>query len=393
MKEKAFRTVLILCFVLFMAFFRPAPAVFESQGSITANAAVKMKLNETNITLKVSEDGKETCQLKVIGAKKKVKWSSSDPKTASVTRKGKVTARNAGKATITAKVSGKSLKCKVTVKKTAVDKDTDDGKNADGDKNSGADNGQADGGKSDSDAGDQKADDGKADAGDQKADDGKSDIGDQKADDGKSDSDAGDKGKAEDNEDQKADGGKTDSDAGDSGKTDNSETDHKGNQESETPYDLLYRIIMEKGYLNSDHNRVIKESRNGYDYAIVYNSKTEQFEFIGLYSESISNNSFVINMKLGRNGSKSTAIKCYFKVNKLLVETEARFNLDEYVLENDALDYKVNFKSFMVYDSDCIELSKASCKLCMVGWDLCIRKNSNWQLSLEDVGFVNLDYK
>lgn len=369
MKEKAFRTVLILCFVSFMAFFRPAPAVLESQGSITANAAVKMKLNETNITLKISEDGKETCQLKVIGAKKKVKWSSSDPKTASVTRKGKVTARNAGKATITAKVSGKSLKCKVTVKKTAVDKDTDDGKNTDGDKNSGADNGQTDGGKTDSDAGDQKADD------------------------GKSDSDAGDKGKAEDNEDQKADGGKTDSDAGDSGKTDNSETDHKGNQESETPYDLLYRIIMEKGYLNSDHNRVIKESRNGYDYAIVYNSKTEQFEFIGLYSESISNNSFVINMKLGRNGSKSTAIKCYFKVNKLLVETEARFNLDEYVLENDALDYKVNFKSFMVYDSDCIELSKASCKLCMVGWDLCIRKNSNWQLSLEDVGFVNLDYK
>ena len=272
MKEKAFRTVLILCFVSFMAFFRPAPAVLESQGSITANAAVKMKLNETNITLKVSEDGKETCQLKVIGAKKKVKWSSSDPKTASVTRKGKVTARNAGKVTITAKVSGKSLKCKVTVKKTAVDKDTDDGKNTDGDKNSGADNGQTDGGKTDSDAGDQKADDGK------------SDNGDQKADDGKSDNDAGDKGKDDDSEDQKADGGKTDSDAGDSGKPDNSETDHNANQESETPYDLLYRIIMEKGYLNSDHNRVIKESYDGYDFAILYNSKTEQFEFIGLAS-------------------------------------------------------------------------------------------------------------
>lgn len=55
--------------------------------------------------------------IKVIGTSKKVKWSSSNKKIATVNKKGKVKARKAGKVTITAKVSGKKYKCKVTVKK------------------------------------------------------------------------------------------------------------------------------------------------------------------------------------------------------------------------------------------------------------------------------------
>ena len=47
---------------------------------------------------------------------KKIKWSSSNKKIATVSSKGKVTAKKKGTATITAKVSGKSYKCKVTVK-------------------------------------------------------------------------------------------------------------------------------------------------------------------------------------------------------------------------------------------------------------------------------------
>lgn len=60
----------------------------------------------------------QTLKLYVIGAKKKkVKWKSTNKKVAKVSKKGKVKALKAGKATIIAKVGKKKLKCKLTVKK------------------------------------------------------------------------------------------------------------------------------------------------------------------------------------------------------------------------------------------------------------------------------------
>lgn len=53
--------------------------------------------------------------LKVNGTKKKISWSTSNKKVAKVNKNGKVTAVKAGKATITAKVDGNKLTCKVTV--------------------------------------------------------------------------------------------------------------------------------------------------------------------------------------------------------------------------------------------------------------------------------------
>ena len=75
--------------------------------------AATIKLNKKKVTLYVGK----TTVLKVKGTKNKVKWSSSRKKVASVNKKGKVTAKRKGKTTIQAKVSGKTLKCKVTVKK------------------------------------------------------------------------------------------------------------------------------------------------------------------------------------------------------------------------------------------------------------------------------------
>ena len=69
-------------------------------------------LNKTKLTLSVGE----SATLKVKGLKAKVTWKTSDTKVASVTAKGKVTAKKTGKATITAKVAKKTLKCAVTVK-------------------------------------------------------------------------------------------------------------------------------------------------------------------------------------------------------------------------------------------------------------------------------------
>lgn len=81
-----------------------------------------VKLSATRKTL----DVKQSVTLKVSGTAQKVKWSSSDTWVASVNQSGKVTAKNVGSATITAKVSKKTLKCKVTVKypEIKVDKTT-----------------------------------------------------------------------------------------------------------------------------------------------------------------------------------------------------------------------------------------------------------------------------
>ena len=81
----------------------------------TPAEAAALKLNKSKVDLKVGE----SVTLKVTkGSKKytgKVTWKSSDKKVASVTAKGKVTAKAAGKSTVTAKVKKKTLKCAVTV--------------------------------------------------------------------------------------------------------------------------------------------------------------------------------------------------------------------------------------------------------------------------------------
>lgn len=76
---------------------------------ITASAAVK--LNKKSVTLDIGK----TVQLKIKGTKAKAKWSSTNKNVAAVSKKGKVSAKSAGNATIKAKVGTKTLKCKVTV--------------------------------------------------------------------------------------------------------------------------------------------------------------------------------------------------------------------------------------------------------------------------------------
>ena len=81
--------------------------------TINVSAAKKVKLNKTKATIYVGK----TVTLKLKNNKAKVKWSSSNKKVATVSKKGKVKGKKAGKATITAKVGKKKYKCKITVKK------------------------------------------------------------------------------------------------------------------------------------------------------------------------------------------------------------------------------------------------------------------------------------
>lgn len=96
--------VLLLCFT-----FIP---------TVNVQAASKVKINKTKATVYVGK----TEALKISGTSKTVKWTSSNKNVATVNSKGKVTAKKAGNATITAKVSGKSYKCKVTVKNPSLNK-------------------------------------------------------------------------------------------------------------------------------------------------------------------------------------------------------------------------------------------------------------------------------
>lgn len=85
------------------------------QFTSTQSLAAKVKLNKKSISLQVGK----TYKLKVKGTKKKAKWSSNKKKVATVSKKGVVKGKKAGKAKITAKVGKKKYVCKVTVKKTS----------------------------------------------------------------------------------------------------------------------------------------------------------------------------------------------------------------------------------------------------------------------------------
>ncbi|UWO23403.1 Ig-like domain-containing protein [Marvinbryantia formatexigens] len=83
---------------------------------VSVSAACAVKLNSTARTLYKGQ----SYTLKVSGTKKKVKWKTSNSGVAKVSASGKVTAKKAGTATITASVSGKNLRAKITVKNPTV---------------------------------------------------------------------------------------------------------------------------------------------------------------------------------------------------------------------------------------------------------------------------------
>ncbi len=77
----------------------------------------KIVLNKTSYTLKKGKSVQLKVTKNTLGKKKKIVWSSSNDKVATVSSKGKVKARKNGKATITAKVAGTKVKtaCKLVV--------------------------------------------------------------------------------------------------------------------------------------------------------------------------------------------------------------------------------------------------------------------------------------
>lgn len=93
---------------------------------LPVQAKGKVKLKNSKVTLTVGQSK----TLKVLNTKKKVKWTTSNKKVATVSKKGKVKAKKKGTCKIYARVGKKKLTCKVTVKpKKKVKKNTAANKN------------------------------------------------------------------------------------------------------------------------------------------------------------------------------------------------------------------------------------------------------------------------
>ena len=115
---KALKRILAVMMTVLMLFGTVSVGMTSSAAS---KKVKKIKLNKSSITIYVGD----TYSLKATvspsnASNKKVTWSSSNKKVATVSSSGKVTAKKAGKVTITVKAkdgSGKKATCKVTVKK------------------------------------------------------------------------------------------------------------------------------------------------------------------------------------------------------------------------------------------------------------------------------------
>lgn len=102
MEKRGWKRGSLFIAILFMAVFFSA---------IPCEAAEKSEISKKSATLCVGE----TLQLKLTGGTGKITWSSNKKATASVSKKGLVTAKKKGSCVITAKRAGKKYNCEITV--------------------------------------------------------------------------------------------------------------------------------------------------------------------------------------------------------------------------------------------------------------------------------------
>ena len=88
----------------------------------TSVKRVQVTLDKRAITLYYNDVSKKSAVLKprIQGTAKTIKWTTSDRSVATVSQKGRVTAKKVGTAIITVRVNGRSAKCTVKVKRKDV---------------------------------------------------------------------------------------------------------------------------------------------------------------------------------------------------------------------------------------------------------------------------------
>lgn len=105
--KRTLRVILTGCMVLLLSF-----SSLKTDYAEAASTNSNVELNVTKALLFVGD----TLQLDLNGINKKVTWSSSDKRVASVSKKGNVKAKSEGSTIIIAKTGKKTYKCKVNVK-------------------------------------------------------------------------------------------------------------------------------------------------------------------------------------------------------------------------------------------------------------------------------------
>ena len=107
----------LLIITLLITLLMSVPSCGEKQASAGTDAGAASQKQTVKLTkTKLSMTAGTSRTIKLKGAKaSKVKWSSSKKSVATVS-KGKIKAREAGKATITAKYKNRKYRCRVTVK-------------------------------------------------------------------------------------------------------------------------------------------------------------------------------------------------------------------------------------------------------------------------------------
>ena len=105
-----FKKILLSFIAISIAIFI-MPITFTAFNDYASVQAASIKISVKSKTLCVGYG----CKLNITGTTKKVTWSSTNPKVASVSQSGYVTAKSTGSTTIIATVKGKTYKCKVTV--------------------------------------------------------------------------------------------------------------------------------------------------------------------------------------------------------------------------------------------------------------------------------------
>lgn len=110
MKRAWMLLVLALSLVIPTAVSTTTPMIGIFGTVETASAAVRIDRSKTTIFIG------QTQRLNLTGTAKRAKWSSTDRSVVTVNKKGKITGRKEGTATVTAKISRKKYTCRVTVK-------------------------------------------------------------------------------------------------------------------------------------------------------------------------------------------------------------------------------------------------------------------------------------
>lgn len=116
MKKKLNLLILLLSMLMVSIV---TPTTIPIVGTVESVSAA-IRISNSKATLIVGQ----TKQLKITGTKTKPKWTTSRKSVATVTSSGKVTAKSKGSTTITAKVGKKSYKCKITVQKPYLSKNS-----------------------------------------------------------------------------------------------------------------------------------------------------------------------------------------------------------------------------------------------------------------------------